>query len=588
MTITKRMLVICTGDRDIDARYRDISIDAMHLDRNSVEDLMTVMAAQSANAAAAGVLAFTHTYDPQLAAGHLREVFRYTEAEIDRMAPQRQCDVVVEVWKSLGRYFQAMNIRPYALAVVRRAMAYAWGGPPYGDEQESAQREIAVDQSIYMTWSWPGAWRTAAAQRFASAGRPSRDPRTVIFGSQNDNDDTDIDNTFGCSAANTLPNDDCPMPGEIHRLFLQNNGRVTTSWLHTPDELRAAGGVLDSDGTDMDFVDQEFGDDPDNPRFWGWRYAAWEDSTPVVGRNRLYYLPALYQYWAMLMKPTPGLKLAPGGPDVSLAAYLYQLGPTQVARAAQRDVISKNTLMLQARGRHSLAELDDILGDSGAGDARDLQQDIAEVEAVGQVLLTAAAPLAVKFPVGTVAAVVLGIAGAVASFAPELFVTERRHIDVPGRIMAAVEVLAQRPGNAAVSYLEALTEPAPAVIPGWSDERAPAGTAVLVAENDPRLPGPAPVEPLSAAPEIAVPSDGSGPSPSGSGIVPASSTEDRRLVTGVRRVVTPRGAAAAGALTLAGGVLAFLAVRALQRRRAARPEPGAGARSLPAPAPRAA
>lgn len=568
MAITKRMFVICTGDREREPMYRDVSVDALHYDRNALEDLMTVAVAQSRAAAAVGVLAFTHTYDPELASAHLREVFRYTEQEIDMMPPQRQCEVVTEVWKSLGRYFQAMNIRPYALAAVRRVMAYAWGGPPYGDQQETDQRDVVVDRSVYMTWSWPGAWRNTASQRFASGGHATRDPRTVIFGSQDDNDGTDIDNTFGCSAANTSPNDDCPMPAEIHRLFLQNNGRVTTTWIHTPDELRAAGGVLDDDGTDMDFTDMPFGDEPEHREFWGWRFMAWEDSTPAIGRDRLYYLPSLHQYWSMLLRPTPGLKLDGAGPDLSLAEYLYKLGPAQVARTGQRDVISKNMLMLQVRGRHSLSELDDILGDSGASDARELQQDIAQVEAVGQMLLTAAAPLAVKFPVGTVAAVVLGIAGAVASFAPELFVTERRHIDVPGRIMAAVEVFAQRPGEAAISYLESLTAPTPAGIPGWYDGRAPEGSAVPVLATDPRLPGPAPAEPLSAPPAVASPD---GAAPTGTGLIPQRSTEDRRLVVGVRRVVTPRGAAAAGVLTLAGGVLAFLAVRALQRRRAAPP-----------------
>ncbi len=451
-----------------------ISVDVADVATSSVNDMMTALVA----ARDPGVVTFTHTFDGEKAQGYLSECFRYSFEEINRMAPQAQCDAVVEVWRAFAAYWKCLNLRPYGLQKYRRVCAQAWGGPPIGPTDESAARTVQRDDRPYMNWEWPGQWRHDAMARYFGNRATSR---LVIFGSKKDNDEVDADGQVGCSSSNTAINANCPMPGEVHRIWMQNNCFVDTTRLWSPDQVRD-GGVTDSDNTDADDTDDGTGDDPSAATFWNWSAGAWEHSDPVVGQERYFVIPPLLWYWRLLCAPQPGLKVTDGGPDVSLVEWLYRLGPTEVIRTAKRDVVVKNALMLSARGRDRLSQ---ILGDAELQEGQLHEQELADVRQIGNVMLGAAgAVLQIGGPVGLIGGAVLGIAGAVANFFPDLFAGgEQLTIDLFGRRMTVVEVYAQQDGGAALGYLESIPDP-----PG------------RVALGDPRLPPPPPAAPSSPRP----------------------------------------------------------------------------------------
>lgn len=455
MTIIRRIFQVSQVER-LNQQFADVCID---IDNLGAADANQLLAAAN-GASDPSVVTFPHVYDPDKAAAWLAECFRYTEAEIDAMHPQQQALATRRAWVALGMYFQALNLRPYSLYWFRNVCARAWGGPPIGPTDESAARTLVRGERPYMTWEWMGAWREEAARRYVG-GR--RDPRTVIFGSQSENDDYETDEQVGCSSANTAVNANCPPPAEMHRCWLQNNGTVT-GLLWTPFEC-ADGGVTDGDNTDMDGTDDGTGDDPSQPRFWNWNAGAWEDSTPAVGRDRLFVLAPLRWYWQMICAPTRGLKVGGQGPDVSLVEWLWRTGPAQVLRTAKRDVVNKNANMIASRGATRLSEL---LGDAEASEGVLHEREVGEFRQIGNVVLGAAGTIAtVGGPVGIIGGAVLGIAGAVMSFFPGVFAGgETITIDLMGRRMTAVEVFAQKEvGTAAYSYLEAIESPAPPPAP---------------------------------------------------------------------------------------------------------------------------
>lgn len=454
-----------------------VAIDINRLGEQDVNGMVGAVAAANEP----GVVTFPHSYDPDKATAWLSRCF-LTEQQIDSMHPQNQALAVRAIWVAFGRYWQAMNIRPWAFQKFRRACALAWGGPPVGPTDESAARQITVGERPYMTWDWPGAWREEAARRYSGN---SRDQRTVIFGSQTENDDQGTDENVGCPSTNTAVNANCPQPAESHRCWLQNNGTVT-GLLWTPFEC-ADGGVTDSDNTDMDATDDGTGDDPSRRGFWNWKAGAWEDSTPVVGRSRFFVVAPLYWYWKLLCAPLPGLKVGGSGPDVSLVEWLWRTGPAEVVRTVKRDTVLKNALMLSARGRDRLSQ---ILGDAEVSEGVAHEQELAGYRQIGNVLIGAGASvLAVGGPVGIIGGAVLGIAGAVMTIFPGLIAGGPTiTIDLFGRRMTVVEVFAQQEvGPGATAYLESLPEPA-------ADE--------LLSGSSP--PGSSPRQPSSPAPGLTV------------------------------------------------------------------------------------
>lgn len=455
----------------------DVAID---INRLGEQDANAMMAAV-ASAREPGVVTFPHAYDPDKATAWLAQCF-LTEQQIDAMHPQNQALAVRNIWVAFGRYFQALNVRPWAFQKFRRACALAWGGPPVGPTDESAARQLTVGKRPYMTWDFPGAWRENAARRYVNN---SRDLRTVIFGSQNENDEQGTDENVGCPSANTAINANCPQPAESHRCWLQNNGTVT-GLLWTPFEC-ADGGVTDGDNTDMDGTDDGTGDDPSRPGFWNWRAGAWEDSTPVAGRDRVFVVAPLQWYWRLLCAPLPGLKVRGVGQDVSLVEWCWRVGPAEVIRTVKRDTVLKNSLMLAARGRDRLSQ---ILGDAEMSEGVAHEQELAGYRQIGNVLIGAGASvLAIGGPVGIIGGAVLGIAGAVLTFFAGLLAGGPTiTIDIFGRRMTVVEVFAQQEvGPGATAYLEGLPDP-----------EAP------VPMTDPRLPGPPPPQPGSPRPQLIV------------------------------------------------------------------------------------
>lgn len=262
---------------------------------------------------------FSHIADVESARAWLRKAQSVTPAVIDAMPTARQqIQAVYDFWEAFANYFRAMNLRLYGWKRFRDAAEYAWGKPDRGNIAaggnwraqiaRDSQRYDALDPNYplgYVTLGPQGNWRAGACS-------------PVYTGSE-----------------------DCTAPsGELHRLWLRNDARISGGRVIWPEEIAPlfnlhVCGTTTANPTAIVAVQ------PGQPLYQGWRCSARKTVeqggffSPEESLTNVWGLPAMKDYYDLV---------AP------LVAYLATKEPLAVVQEIRRDIIAKNAATALAAG----------------------------------------------------------------------------------------------------------------------------------------------------------------------------------------------------------------------------------------------
>lgn len=443
-----------------------------------------------------------HWYDPEGATAWLdyARSDRFSRATIDALPSLEQNLRVCELWDAFGRYWRCLNVSPYGWARYRRLLETLWGYPSYADGQDGWKGKLNVP---YMNGRWGGAWRQRAhaaiyappapqgnyspafggnrAQFYTGNGNPEFGPTDVVFGTL---DPYAIENAGNRpTERGTLPDQNFAPTVEVHRIYMQRNGKIVGGYPRGLDRAYAdtAPGRPVTRTLAEAWHAYNFSEPPTpNPGRWDdWTTGFALPNAGTLGNamqwgaiNRTqrasstdvqWTVVPLLWYWEILRASYPLTRgygeRATDPVTSSLLDYLAAAGPDGVVNEVMDDVRARNEAMASQQGfplerLGGAAELAEI----------DRQRTAAQPSTTTAILngLTTSAGGVVSVLTGNRAP--LAVAGAV-SAAVNLLVTaddgytaaEQRRTDVFGRLMPTLDTVGIVDGEGAARQMFADT-----------------------------------------------------------------------------------------------------------------------------------
>lgn len=262
---------------------------------------------------------FSHIANVEDARAWLRKAQSITPAVIDAMPTARQqIQAVYDFWEAFANYFRAMNIRLYGWKRFRDAAEYAWGKPDRGNIAAGGnwRAQISRDSQRYdnLDSDYPVGFVTIGPQGNWRGG--------------------------ACSPVYTGV-EDCTAPtGELHRLWLRSDARISGGRIMWPEEIAPLFN-LHVCGTTQANPTAIIAAQPGQPLYQGWRCTARKiveqggAFSPEENLTNVWGLPSMKDYYDLV---------AP------LVAYLATKEPLAFVQELRRDVIAKNAATALAEG----------------------------------------------------------------------------------------------------------------------------------------------------------------------------------------------------------------------------------------------
>lgn len=436
-----------------------------------------------------------HKYDYYAANAWLRFLSdeRFSEAAINALAPDQQNARVVELWNAYGRFWQTLNICPYSFARFRRLCEKKWGyasyatggdgftgkiNTPYmnGNTAIVGEWRFLIHQITYTPESlganpnekgrWTPAWGGDRSEFWTGNDNPEFGPTDVIFG---DPQSYAYENAGARpDEANRLPETAFAPTVEVHRIWMQRNGKLIGSY---PNGLNAAFANIALFYPSLTFSAAWRRYPIQDPRTYraGQQWNDWnvgftvgdarQSASTTRGMNRAqstdvqWTVPPLKWYWELLRGSqtlTRGSRSAAEDEFTgSIIEYLSSKTTEEIIREVMLDVVQRNVAMVSDTGKSEsdlgaggeLAELR-RMQDSAQNTAQISSYIAAGGAALGGVLTIAAGPAGTA-----IAGTLTAAAKLLATVITQYEYIEARRTDIFGRLTPTLDTVSIKDGS---------------------------------------------------------------------------------------------------------------------------------------------
>lgn len=449
-----------------------------------------------------------HKYDRFAANAWLRYLSdeRFSEATINALSPDDQNNRVVEMWDAYGRFWQTLNICPYSFARFRRLCEKKWGYQSYDGGGEGFVGKLNIpymngNTAIVGEWRrlihtitytpealganpsekgrWSPAWGGERSGFWTGNDNPDFDPKQVIFGDPQsyayENAGARPDET------NSLPENAFAPTVEVHRIWMQRNGKLNGSYPNGLNASFAASARFQTSAYNLSSI--SFAEawrrfrfqDPRTYRA-GQQWNDWNNGFTVPDARQYattergmaraqstdvqWSIPPLKWYWELLRGRQTLTRGARGGAgeaefEGSIIEYLSSKTPEDIIREVMLDVVQRNVAMKRDTGR----TLQDLAAGGEFDELKRMQdnaQSTAQINsfiAAGGGLLGGVLTAALGPAGGAVAGTVTAAAKLLTTVITQYEYIEARRTDIFGRLTPTLDTVSIEDGNDAVRDL---------------------------------------------------------------------------------------------------------------------------------------
>ena len=453
-----------------------------------------------------------HKYDEFAANAWLRYLSdeKFSEAAINALAPDQQNERVVELWDAYGRFWQTLNICPYSFARFRRLCEKKWGYASYTTGGDGFTGKINTpytngNTAVLGEWRslihtitytpqalganpnekgrWTPAWGGDRSEFWTGNNNPDFGPTDVIFGDPNSYAYENAGARPG--EANRLPETSFAPTVEVHRIWMQRNGKLIGSYPNGLNDAFARSAPFYGSLTFSAAWRRYPIQDPRTYRA-GQQWNDWnvgftvgdarQSASTTRGMSRAqstdvqWAVPPLKWYWELLRGRQTLTRGARGGAgesefEGSIIAYLASKTTEEIIREVMLDVVERNIAMKRDTGR----TLQDLAA-GGEFDELKRMQENAQSTAQINTFITAGGGLLGGVLTAATGGAGAAIAGTVAA-AAKLLVTaitlyghiEDRRTDIFGRLTPTLDTVSIEDSNDAMRDLSAVAGLPPGV-----------------------------------------------------------------------------------------------------------------------------